>query len=75
LIVLVGGLFCPVAVRPLGAHEAGYTMIGPVYVHGVMKGELWGKMRKVFQEKAPKLGSPEATIHGVSRYYCDLELV
>ncbi|KAL1599495.1 hypothetical protein SLS60_007298 [Paraconiothyrium brasiliense] len=75
LIVLIGGMFCPMAVRPTSKGSSRCRLIGPTYVHGVQKGELWGKVRSMFLTKSPRSGDPKVEEHGVSRYYCDLELV
>jgi hypothetical protein len=72
LIVLMGGMFCPIAVRGVGD---GYKLLGPAYVHGVMQGQLWGKAKRIWGEKAPRKGQEGAMMNGVERYYDDIELV
>lgn len=41
MVVLVRGLNCPMAVRPVEGGK--YRLIAPLYVHGMMKGEVWNK--------------------------------
>jgi len=38
LVVLIPGLNCPMAIRPVGEK---HQLVAPLYVHGMMKGEVW----------------------------------
>jgi len=37
-VVLIPGLNCPMAIRPVGEK---HQLVAPLYVHGMMKGEVW----------------------------------
>ncbi|KAI3316668.1 HET-domain-containing protein [Xylariaceae sp. AK1471] len=69
LIVYIGGLDCPMAVRRC---SDGHKLIGPVHVHGIMNGELWPAVSDIYRSKNT---SGNNITGGIQRYYCDLELI
>jgi hypothetical protein len=69
LVVYIGGLNCPMAVRQC---NDGYRLLGPLHVHGTMKGELWPSVREIYRSKTT-VGDSRAG--AAQRYYCDLELI
>jgi hypothetical protein len=69
LIVYIGGLDCPMAVRQC---SGGYKLLGPVHVHGIMNGELWPAVRDIYRSRKT---SGNNRTGGAQRYYCNLELI
>jgi hypothetical protein len=69
LIVFIAGISCPMAVRPTGK---GYNLVAPMYVHGIMKGEIWEDVEEIYRlKRAREFGRGGE----VERYYLDLTLV
>lgn len=69
LVVYIGGLNCPMAVRRC---NDGYRLLGPLHVHGTMKGELWPSVREIYRSKTT-VGDSSAGRAQI--FYCDLELI
>jgi hypothetical protein len=44
LVMLIPGLNCPMALRPIGEK---YYLVAPLYVHGMMNGEVWNKKMNI----------------------------